>query len=76
MQTEYYLSIGELTLASLLILISAAVSLWLKLGLTKRILISAIRAVVQLSIVGLLLKWIFAANQWYWVLLIIIAMTT
>ena len=76
MQTEYYLSIGELTLASLLILISAAVSLWLKLGLTKRILISAIRAVVQLSIVGLLLKWIFAANQWYWVLLIIIVMTT
>lgn len=75
MQANDYLSIGELALASLLILISAAVSLWLKLGLTRRILISAIRAVVQLSIVGLLLKWIFAANQWYWVVLIIIVMT-
>ncbi|WP_218966583.1 ABC transporter permease [Snodgrassella alvi] len=75
MQGTNYISIAELVLASLLILVSAGVSLWLKLGLTKRILVSAVRAVVQLSILGLLLKWIFAANQWYWVLLIIVAMT-
>ncbi|KEQ02097.1 ABC-type putative transport system, permease component, partial [Snodgrassella alvi SCGC AB-598-J21] len=75
MQGTNYISVAELALASLLILVSAGVSLWLKLGLTKRILISAVRAIVQLSVVGLLLKWIFASNQWYWVLLIIVVMT-
>ncbi|KEQ01903.1 ABC-type putative transport system, permease component [Snodgrassella alvi SCGC AB-598-J21] len=56
MQGTNYISVAELALASLLILVSAGVSLWLKLGLTKRILISAVRAIVQLSVVGLLLK--------------------
>ncbi|MDF7675625.1 iron export ABC transporter permease subunit FetB [Neisseriaceae bacterium ESL0693] len=75
MQTTHIVSNADLALASILVLVSAGVSLWLKLGLTNRIIISAIRAVVQLSIIGLLLKWIFAANQWYWVLPMVTVMT-
>lgn len=75
MQTTQIVSNADLALASVLVLVSAGVSLYLKLGLTKRIIISAIRAVIQLTIIGLLLKWIFAANEWYWVLPMIVVMT-
>lgn len=75
MNSPHLVSNADLALASLLILVSAGVSLWLRLGLTGRIIVAAIRAVVQLSIIGLVLKWIFAANQWYWVILMIVIMT-
>lgn len=75
MQSANMVSALDLAAASALVLISALVSLLLKLGLTRRIVIAAIRTVVQLSLIGLLLKWIFAADKWYWVVLIALAMT-
>eukprot|EP01135_Chromosphaera_perkinsii_P001694 Nk52_evm71s208 gene=Nk52_evmTU71s208 len=46
-------------LASSLILINGALSLYLQLGLEKKLLVSALRLVVQLSALGLILKPVF-----------------
>lgn len=53
------LSIGDLCLASLLVLLNAGVSIVLKLDLGRRLLIAAVRATLQLALLGLLLHWIF-----------------
>lgn len=50
----------DLSLAALLVLVLAFISLILKLGLTNRIIIAAIRTVVQLLLIGLVLKALFA----------------
>ena len=49
----------SLVLAFALVLVSIAISAKEKLGLTKDILISVIRAIVQLVIIGFVLKFIF-----------------
>lgn len=49
----------DLTLAAALILINAVASLALRLGLEKRLLVASLRTVVQLSLLGLVLKWVF-----------------
>jgi len=54
------LSSFDLSMAALLILVLAALSIILKLELASRIVIAAIRTVVQLLLVGLLLKELFA----------------
>ncbi|AIS51476.1 iron export permease protein FetB [Thermoanaerobacter kivui] len=57
------MSVLSLTLASSLVLISIFVSYYQKLGIEKEIVIGTIRAVVQLTIVGYILHYIFAANN-------------
>ncbi|KAA5547060.1 iron export ABC transporter permease subunit FetB [Roseiconus nitratireducens] len=69
------LSIGQVALASLLILINAGVSIWLGLRMEKTLLIASVRTVVQLSLLGLILNWIFRIDRWYVVLLIATLMT-
>lgn len=55
----------ELIVAAILVVASAGLSLALKLGIHRSMLISAARMVVQLLIVGLLLRSIFAmTNPW------------
>ena len=54
------LSPFDLSMAALLILVLAALSLILKLDLASRIVIAAIRTVVQLLLIGLVLKELFA----------------
>jgi putative ABC transport system permease protein len=55
----------DLVLASLLLVVDGAVSLWLRLGLERRLAIAAARMVVQLLLVGLVLKVLFAtASPW------------
>ena len=54
------LSPFDLAMAALLILILALISLFLKLNLASRIVIAAIRTVVQLLLIGLVLKVLFA----------------
>ena len=49
----------SLVLAFALVLVSIAISAKENLGLTKDILISVIRAIVQLVIIGFVLKFIF-----------------
>lgn len=54
------LSAFDLSLAALLIIILAILSTLLKLGLAKSILIAGVRTVVQLLLIGLVLKELFA----------------
>lgn len=53
------LGAGDLALASLLILLNAAISFLFRLGLGRRLLFAAARAVAQLLLLGLLLRWVF-----------------
>lgn len=49
----------DLALASVLVLLLAAMSWWLHLGVERRVLIAAARSTVQLMLVGLVLKALF-----------------
>jgi len=51
----------DIALAASLILVNAGLSLAFRLGLEKRLLVAAVRMVVQLTLVGLVLKALFAA---------------
>ena len=55
----------SLVFAFALVLVSIAISAKEKLGLTKDILISVVRAIVQLIVIGYVLKFIFHVNN-YW----------
>ncbi len=57
------LGYGDLALASVFLLINGGLSVWLGLGLEKRLGIAAVRMFVQLSLVGLVLKWLFALGS-------------
>jgi UDP-glucose/iron transport system permease protein len=55
-----YLQVG---LAALLILVNAAISFSLRLGLGRKLLLAAVRTVVQLLLVGLVLEWVFGFSH-------------
>lgn len=57
------LSYIDLAAASVLLLLNAGLSLRLQLGLEREILVSALRMTVQLVLVGLVLKALFAATD-------------
>lgn len=61
------LSTLDLSLAALLVLALAFISFILKLGLANRIIIAAIRTVLQLLLIGLVLKALFAQVSLLWV---------
>ena len=56
MSNYIVLSLWDLVLASLFLILNAAISLWLGLGLERQLIVSACRMIVQLLMVGLLLK--------------------
>lgn len=68
------LSWWQLALALLLVLVIAAISLRERLGLERDLVIGAVRAIVQLYLVGLILAAVFTAARWYWVLVILMVM--
>lgn len=51
----------DIALGGLLVLLSAGLSLWMDLGITRRLLIAAMRTVVQLTLMALVLKTLFSA---------------
>jgi len=53
----------ELAIASVLVVAGAGVSLALRLGVERRLTTAAVRAVVQLTLLGLVLEWIFSAES-------------
>lgn len=71
----FVLSYVEVAMASVLILINAIISISLQLGLARSFVIAAIRMVLQLSLVGLVLKWVFATSYWPVVLGVVLLMT-
>ncbi|MGI9242125.1 MAG: ABC transporter permease [Verrucomicrobiales bacterium] len=64
----------DLAMAGALVLALAVVtSLW-KLGVARTMLVAASRMVVQLLLVGLILKWVFERSDLIWVVLIAVVM--
>jgi len=53
------LSLGELSIAAALLLVNGLVSLWLGLGLGRRLFVAAVRTVVQLTLLGYVLVYVF-----------------
>ena len=70
------LSIQDVAFAALLILVNGIISICLQLKLERRLLIASVRTVLQLTLIGFVLEWIFQANRWYFVATIMLAMTT
>ncbi|MEX2449665.1 MAG: iron export ABC transporter permease subunit FetB [Rhodospirillales bacterium] len=64
----------DLALAASLILLNAVLSLVLGLKLEKRLLIAAFRTVVQLTLMGLVLKTLFALTSLFWTLVAAVVM--
>ncbi|MGV6858321.1 MAG: ABC transporter permease [bacterium] len=65
------LSFLDLSLAAALVLLLAILSFSLKLNQHRQLLTAAARAIVQLLLIGLILKSVFSHTHWYWVLLLI-----
>jgi len=65
---------GELALAGTLILLNAGLSLLLQLGLARELLVAAARAVVQLLLVGLVLRTVFHLQSPWLVAAVLLAM--
>ncbi len=57
----------DLALAAVLLLIPAAISIALRLGLEKNLAVASVRTVVQLAFLGLILEWVFSADRWFYV---------
>lgn len=60
-----YIALGwaDLAAAALFLMLNAGFSAWLRLGLERQLLVAAARMVVQLLMVGLVLKTLFAAGS-------------
>ncbi len=57
------ISLGQLALASLLLVVALGLSVGLRLGLTRGLAVAATRMVVQLLLVGLVLDWVFSTDS-------------
>ncbi len=68
------LSPRDLALASILILLLAAISWRMHFGIERRLLVSALRTTVQLSLIGFVLKVLFANATLLWVGLLALLM--
>lgn len=64
----------DLALAAVLVLLLAGLSLLLRLGLVRSLLVAAARTVVQLLLVGLVLEAVFAQAGFGWVALMALVM--
>jgi len=65
----------QVLLASGFVLVTGAIALWMQLGVTKDLAIATVRTYVQLLALGLVLRWAFAADRWWWVVGILAIMT-
>ncbi|WP_298983898.1 ABC transporter permease [uncultured Roseibium sp.] len=69
MSAYQVLSYWDIVAASVFLLLNAVLSILLNLGLTRTLIVSALRMTVQLILVGLVLKLIFFAGSLYWTVL-------
>lgn len=66
---------SQVLMAASLVAVNGILSLYLKLGMERSLLISALRTVLQLLLIGFILQWVFSNKLWYLSLIIIVAMT-
>ena len=64
----------KLGLAALLVLALAGTGYLARLGITRNLLIAALRTVIQLALIGLVLEALFASSGFYWIALMALAM--
>ncbi|MGH2392775.1 MAG: ABC transporter permease [Candidatus Limnocylindria bacterium] len=57
------LTAGQVAVAALLILVNAGISLALGLGMERRLLVAAVRTIIQLALIGLVLDRVFALGR-------------
>jgi putative ABC transport system permease protein len=69
------LSYGDVAIAAALILFDGALSVWLRLGLGRKLAIAAVRTVVQLLAIGYVLTWVFGHPQWPFAVAVMLTMT-
>ncbi|MEM9657377.1 MAG: iron export ABC transporter permease subunit FetB [Planctomycetota bacterium] len=70
------LSHWQVALAALLIVVNAVTSIAWKLGLERTLAVASVRTIVQLTLVGFVLQWVFRPEQpWYVVLCLATVMT-
>ena len=69
------LSWSQVAWASALVLINAFISVLIHLGLERRLVLAAVRMVIQLILIGAVLRWVFSLGQWYTVVPLMIAMS-
>jgi putative ABC transport system permease protein len=69
------LSGWDLLVATVLILVAVSISLALRLGVARQLLLAAVRCVVQLGLIGLVLEKVFALDLWLLVAGLVAAMT-
>lgn len=70
--TYYEINLVDLAVSAALVLVAGLVSLGLRLGLERRLGLAAVRTVVQLLLVGYILRWVFDLNK-EWVVLLAMA---
>lgn len=68
------ISYWSLALAASLVFVNAALSIALQLGLARTLLVGAARALIQLSLVGMVLKTVFTLNSPWLVLAVVLFM--
>ena len=68
------LSYSDLLFAAILILVNGLISLRFSLGLERTLLIATLRMVVQLSLIGFVLKFIFAQTSPLWTMALALIM--
>jgi len=64
----------DLSIAAILVLLLAATSRWLQLGLSKQIVIAAVRCTIQLLLVGWILRLVFDHVDLIWIIIIFVVM--
>jgi putative ABC transport system permease protein len=69
------LSVVQLAIASLLIILNGVISIAMRLGIARKLFLAAGRMVVQLLLVGFILRSVFASRQWSLVALVMLAMS-
>lgn len=67
---EHVLSAWQLAATAVLVVASAGLSLWMQMGIARPLLVAAARTVVQLLLVGLVLRSLFA-NQSPWLTVLV-----
>jgi UDP-glucose/iron transport system permease protein len=76
MQPTYIeLTYWQVGLAAMLIVVNAAISIALRLGMERSLGVAAVRMTLQLLLVGLVLDWVFRVELWYVVLGMLALMT-
>ncbi|EJY56686.1 hypothetical protein URH17368_0651 [Alicyclobacillus hesperidum URH17-3-68] len=61
----------SLSFTLLFVVVSLVLSLWLRLGVERDIVIAAVRAAIQLLVVGYILKFVFASHRTVFILLMV-----